>query len=919
MFITYEGNTTIAWASIKNLSRNPATDQYATGITGGNGLGGMAVDENNSRLYVISRRTSRLFAFDYDIPGNTLDPVRLGETTDYVTLENLTSGIDIALDETNQRLYVSDLTPTVRYYNTSTWQLEGSITLDQSAVGIGLDQTRNYLYAGYFPGYGGQNYLMRYDLTGDPNDPETYLEKNLDTPVMDIAVDEDTGYVYLTLKRIDGYRYGVVEVYDPTNWTSSYPEGLVLLDAESDDDFVNEGPGGIALGPRYKPANMFIGKVDNITDPNYCAVPDDIITYTICYAPGAEPNVYYNVVITDRLPPGVDFVAADPNTGYYTERPIHTYTWDVGFVPGHDPNDPSDPNQCLDITVQVNQWAEPLGELVNFAEIESDESYTQTQERTPVCCWAGDIIYVDISATGSKTGVDWDNAYTNLQDALARTAAGCGSEIWVAQGTYSPGSNTTDSFVIPDGVQVYGGFYGNETARHQQDHTRYVTILNGFIREDPYFDIRNLKVVTMGNNTVLDGFVIKEGQEYGVYGINTDFTVSNCVIIKNEIHGLFCQNGDIILEWNIFRENKQSGIHHIGSGTTIKVSNCEVYNNLREGIYCDRSVPTILNSMIYDNGSYGNNYYGVKLYYPSDNPVIRNNTIVYNHNEGIYFTGENKPAISNCILWGNDAQDAWRQMYQCEATYSCIYDPVNDPGGTAPPEPNETGNITTNPQFIDPNNYNYHLEPNSPCINLGLDGDYENETDIDGEPRVMDPNANENPRIDMGADEVACGVTTNPADFNDDGVVDILDYAELAHVWLLDNTDPGWNALYDLIADNIINLPDLHVFFQNWIWSACWNDSYMSSSFGQGMMTGMDMETGMPLTSPLTQSVDETSLSPVPLTPEQQIQQLQDSIAFLEDIWQTSPEIRSTFTADDWSAWIESMEDHLSELEMLNE
>ena len=46
MFTTYEGNTTISWASIKNLVRNPATDEYATGITGGNGLGGMAVDEN---------------------------------------------------------------------------------------------------------------------------------------------------------------------------------------------------------------------------------------------------------------------------------------------------------------------------------------------------------------------------------------------------------------------------------------------------------------------------------------------------------------------------------------------------------------------------------------------------------------------------------------------------------------------------------------------------------------------------------------------------------------------------------------------------------------------------------------------------------------------------------------------------------
>lgn len=231
MFTTYESVTTIAWASVKDLRRDPATDDYATGITGGNGLGGMAVDESNSRLYVISRGTDRLYAFDYDEYDNILIPVPLDETTDYVTLEGVgNNGIDIALDVDNSRMFVSNLTPTVRYYNTSTWQLEGSITLDQSAIGIGLDKTRDYLYAG---GCFIHNNLMRYDLNGDPNDPETYLEKDLDAPIMDIAVDEDTGCIYLTLKRTSGLRRGVVEVYDPNNWSSTNPDGLVLLGEDS--------------------------------------------------------------------------------------------------------------------------------------------------------------------------------------------------------------------------------------------------------------------------------------------------------------------------------------------------------------------------------------------------------------------------------------------------------------------------------------------------------------------------------------------------------------------------------------------------------------------------------------------------------------------------------------------------------------
>ena len=102
----------------------------------------------------------------------------------------------------------------------------------------------------------------------------------------------------------------------------------------------------------------------------------------------------------------------------------------------------------------------------------------------------------------------------DLQDALARVAKGdngCGSEIWVAQGTYKPADedDRDAAFDMVDGVEIYGGFAGYETSRSQRDYINNVTILSGDI--DPDDDSDSYAVVTadgVGSDTILDGFVI---------------------------------------------------------------------------------------------------------------------------------------------------------------------------------------------------------------------------------------------------------------------------------------------------------------------------------------------------------------------------------------------------------------------------
>ncbi|MEO6038125.1 MAG: hypothetical protein ABIQ93_06900 [Saprospiraceae bacterium] len=80
---------------------------------------------------------------------------------------------------------------------------------------------------------------------------------------------------------------------------------------------------------------------------------------------------------------------------------------------------------------------------------------------------------------GLQNGSSWENAFPDLQQALAIAQAG--DTIWVAAGTYMPTPNgdRSSSFWLISATVLYGGFNGTETAFTQRNPVANPTILSG--------------------------------------------------------------------------------------------------------------------------------------------------------------------------------------------------------------------------------------------------------------------------------------------------------------------------------------------------------------------------------------------------------------------------------------------------------
>ncbi|MEP6647584.1 MAG: S8 family serine peptidase, partial [Saprospiraceae bacterium] len=134
-------------------------------------------------------------------------------------------------------------------------------------------------------------------------------------------------------------------------------------------------------------------------------------------------------------------------------------------------------------------------------------------------CIESGILYVDQNANGLQDGTSWTDAYRSFEQALDH-AAHCPSisQIWIADGTYSPYPDVSRStgFTISGGLNIYGGFQGNETNINQRVDGMYPTTLSGDIGTISNTSDNLYHVVTIsGGNVLLDGLTIQGGLANG--------------------------------------------------------------------------------------------------------------------------------------------------------------------------------------------------------------------------------------------------------------------------------------------------------------------------------------------------------------------------------------------------------------------
>jgi hypothetical protein len=171
------------------------------------------------------------------------------------------------------------------------------------------------------------------------------------------------------------------------------------------------------------------------------------------------------------------------------------------------------------------------------------------------------------------------------------------------------------------------------------------------------------------------------------------------------------------------------------------------------GMYCYKAFTVITSCIISRNVAYDGEWGSARgggIYLTDSSPIVTNCTISKNTTSdeggGIYSDGLSSPIITNCVHWGNSPS----RFYVSETT-------GNDPLVTyCNIERGYSGeaNIDANPLFADPENGNFNLQPDSPCIDVGSNDAPElPDTDFEGNARVVDGDIDGTATVDMEAYE----------------------------------------------------------------------------------------------------------------------------------------------------------------------
>jgi hypothetical protein len=408
-------------------------------------------------------------------------------------------------------------------------------------------------------------------------------------------------------------------------------------------------------------------------------------------------------------------------------------------------------------------------------------------------------IYVDTTAAGTGDGASWENAYPHLQSALI--AAASGDQIWVAAGSYYPDEGTDQTagdrnatFLLKNGVALFGGFPSGGGGAEQRDVSSNVTTLSGDLSGDDGDDFTNrsensyhvLSATGVDETAVLDGFTVTGGNADGAYPESAGGglfcfdsgspMISNCFFSSNQAGAfggaIFClTNSSPTITKSTFQENKASssgGAISNNSFSSPKVIDCSFRANTSSyGAVvhtfngCD---PEFINCLFQGNrGAEGGAIYNDLRSSPNLINCSLQGNQAWRSGGAIVNARESSMSIVNSIIWNNEEAGVTSSASSAvvnldTSTASFAYSLVANSGGSGAWDTSlgtdGGNNIDVDPLFVlesspgtaPSTGGDLRLLDSSPARNAGDDSANSTTEDIAGNPRKQG-------LIDLGAYE----------------------------------------------------------------------------------------------------------------------------------------------------------------------